>query len=83
MVVSNVSPFLKTLAYVGFFYHLILALSVHVAAGDGPEMTVAAASGLVFLGGLPLRPQGDLAGSLTSRRRPPHGGPCSEADARA
>ncbi len=31
--------------------HLILALSAHVAAGDGPEMVVAATSGLVLLGG--------------------------------
>ena len=50
-VLSNVSPFLKHLAYAGFFYHLLLALSAHVAAGDGPEMMVAAASGLVLLAG--------------------------------
>ena len=50
-VLSNVSPFLKNLAYAGFFYHLLLALSAHVAAGDGPEMMVAAASGLVLLAG--------------------------------
>ena len=50
-VVSNVSPFLKNLAYAGFFYHLLLAWSAHVAAGDGPEMMVAAASGLVLLAG--------------------------------
>ena len=50
-ILSNVSPFLKNLAYAGFFYHLLLALSAHVAAGDGPEMMVAAASGLVLLAG--------------------------------
>ena len=50
-VVSNVSAFLKNLAYAGFFYHLLLALSAHVAAGDGPEMMVASASALVFLAG--------------------------------
>ena len=50
-VLSNVSPFLKNLAYAGFFYHLLLALSAHVAAGDGPEMMVAAASGLALLAG--------------------------------
>ena len=50
-VLSNLSPFLKNLAYAGFFYHLLLALSAHVAAGDGPEMMVAAASGLVLLAG--------------------------------
>ena len=50
-VLSNRSPFLKNLAYAGFFYHLLLALSAHVAAGDGPEMMVAAASGLVLLAG--------------------------------
>ena len=50
-VVSNVSPFLKNLAYAGFFYHLLLALSAHMAAGDGPEMMAASASGLVLLAG--------------------------------
>ena len=50
-LLSNVSPFLKNLAYAGFFYHLLLALSAHVAAGDGPEMMVAAASGLALLAG--------------------------------
>ena len=50
-IVSNRSPFLKHLAYAGFFYHLLLALSAHVAAGDGPEMMIASASGLVFLAG--------------------------------
>ena len=50
-VLSNVSPFLKNLAYAGFFYHLLLALSAHMAAGDGPEMMVASASGLVLLAG--------------------------------
>ena len=39
------------LDYAGFFYHLLLALSAHVAAGDGPEMMVASASGLVLLAG--------------------------------
>jgi hypothetical protein len=50
-IVSNRSPFLKNLAYAGFFYHLLLALSAHVAAGDGPEMMISSASGLVFLAG--------------------------------
>ena len=50
-VVSNASPFLKNLAYAGFFYHLLLALSAHIAAGDGPGMMVGAASGLVLLTG--------------------------------
>ncbi len=50
-ILSNVSPFLKNLAYAGFFYHLLLALSAHVAAGDGPAMMIAAASGLVLLAG--------------------------------
>ena len=42
-------PFLKNFAYAGFFYHLLLAWSAHVAAADGPEMMVPAASGLVLL----------------------------------
>ena len=50
-IVSNRSLFLKNLAYAGFFYHLLLALSAHVAAGDGPEMMIASASGLVLLAG--------------------------------
>ncbi|MCY4601077.1 MAG: DoxX family protein [Acidobacteria bacterium] len=50
-VLSNVSPFLKNLAYAGFFYHLILALSAHVAAGDEPEIMSGAALGLVLLAG--------------------------------
>ena len=50
-IVSNVSPFLKNLAYAGFFYHLLLALSAHVAAGDGPEMMSGAALGLLLLAG--------------------------------
>ena len=50
-VVSNVSPFLKNLAYAGFFYHLLLAWSAHVAVGDGPEMMVGAVSGLMLLAG--------------------------------
>ena len=58
-VVSNRSLFLKNLAYAGFFYHLLLALSAHVAAGDGPEMMLASASGL-----------GLLAGSYRFDRRP-------------
>ena len=50
-IVSNRSLLLKNLAYAGFFYHLLLALSAHMAAGDGLEMMVAAASGLVLLAG--------------------------------
>ena len=50
-VVSNASLFLKNLAYAGFFYHLLLALSAHIAAGDGPGMMVGAAAGLVLLAG--------------------------------
>ena len=50
-VLSNVSPFLKNLAYAGFFYHLLLALSAHVAAGDGPAEMSGAVLGLVFLAG--------------------------------
>ena len=50
-VLSNVSLFLKNLAYAGFFYHLLLALSAHVAAGDGPEMMIGAVSGLNLLAG--------------------------------
>ena len=50
-ILSNRSPFLKNLAYAGFFYHLLLALSAHVAAGDGLEMMIASASGLVLLAG--------------------------------
>ena len=50
-VLTGVSPFLKNLAYAGFFYHLTLALSAHLAAGDGPDMMVAATAGLVFLAG--------------------------------
>ena len=41
----------KNLAYAGFFYHLLLALSAHIAAGDGPGMMVGAAAGLVLLAG--------------------------------
>ena len=50
-ILSNRSSFLKNLAYAGFFYHLLLALSAHMAAGDGPEMMIASASGLVLLAG--------------------------------
>ena len=50
-VLSNVSPFLKNLAYAGFFYHLLLALSAHVAARDGPAEMSGAVLGLVFLAG--------------------------------
>ncbi len=50
-VVTGVSPFLKNLAYAGFFYHLSLALSAHIAVGDGPDMMVGAAAGLVLLAG--------------------------------
>ncbi len=50
-VLSNASSFLKNLAYAGFFYHLLLALSAHVAAGDGPEMMSGAVLGLVLLAG--------------------------------
>jgi len=50
-VVTGVSPFLKNLAYAGFFYHLSLALSFHVAVGDGPDMMVGAAAGLALLAG--------------------------------
>lgn len=50
-VVSNVSPFLRDLAYAGFFYHLLLAVSAHAAAGDGPELMVASVSGLALLAG--------------------------------
>ena len=54
----------------GFFYHLLLALSAHVAAGDGPEMMAAAASGLVL-----------LAGSFHfDRRRTPSGGGSGRTD---
>ena len=64
-VVSSVSPFLKHLAYAGFLYHLLLALSAHVAAGDRPEMMAASASGLALLAGsFQFRPQPD-----TGRRR--------------
>ena len=61
-VVINVSPFLKNLAYAGFFYHLLLALSAHLAAGDGPERMIGAAAGL-----------GLLAGSLHYDRKLPGG----------
>jgi len=50
-VVSNASTFLKHLAYAGFLYHLLLALSAHVAAGDGPSMMTGAVLGLGLLAG--------------------------------
>ena len=50
-VLSNASSFLKNLAYAGFFYHLLLALSAHVAADDGPEMMSGAVLGRVLLAG--------------------------------
>jgi hypothetical protein len=50
-VITGVSPFLKSLAYAGFFYHLSLALSAHIAVGDGPDMMVGAVAGLVLLAG--------------------------------
>ena len=50
-VVSNASAFLRHLAYAGFFYHLLLALSAHLAAGDGPAMMTGALLGLVLLAG--------------------------------
>ncbi len=49
-VLSNASRFLKDLAYAGFLYNLLLAVSAHVAAGDGPE-TIPAALTLVWLAG--------------------------------
>ncbi len=33
-VVTGVSPFLKNLAYAGFFYHLSLALGAHIAVEE-------------------------------------------------
>ena len=50
-LVINVSPFLKNLAYAGFSYHLLLALSAHFAAGDGPDRMIGAAAGLALLAG--------------------------------
>lgn len=45
-VVSHASTFLKHLVSAGFLYHLLLALSAHVAAGDGPSMMTGAVLGL-------------------------------------
>lgn len=50
-IVTDVSRFLKNLAYAGCFYQLLLALSAHMAAGDGPAMMLGAASGMVFVAG--------------------------------
>jgi len=47
-VLSNMSRFLKQLAYAGFFYNLLLAVSAHISAGDGPE-TIPAVLALVWL----------------------------------
>ena len=49
-VLSNRSYFLKNLAYAGFLYLLLLAVTAHVAAGEGPEM-IPAALALVWLAG--------------------------------
>lgn len=32
---TNVSPFLRNLAYAGFFYDFVLAAMAHITAGDG------------------------------------------------
>lgn len=34
-ILANISPFLKYLAYAGFFYDFVLALAAHLVAGDG------------------------------------------------
>ena len=47
---SNRSRILKNLAYAGFLYCLLLAVSAHVVAGDGPE-TIPAALTFIWLGG--------------------------------
>ena len=49
-VLSNRSYLLKNLAYAGFLYLLLLAVTAHLAAGEGPE-TVPAALALVWLAG--------------------------------
>ena len=48
-ILTNVSTQLRKLAQAGFFYHLLIALSAHVAAGDPPAMMTGAAAGLVLL----------------------------------
>ena len=48
-ILTNVSPRLRKLAQAGFFYHLLIALSAHVAAGDPPVMMTGAVAGLVLL----------------------------------
>jgi len=49
-VLSNRSYLLKNLAYAGFLYLLLLAVTAHLAAGEGPE-TIPAALALVWLAG--------------------------------
>jgi len=46
-VVSKKSPTLKEWAYAGFFFNIMLAVSAHIAAGDGEHG--GALAGLVFL----------------------------------
>lgn len=45
---SNRSETLKKLAYAGFFYNMILAISAHISVGDGLD-TIPSALALVFL----------------------------------
>jgi hypothetical protein len=46
-IVSKRSRTLKEWAYAGFFYDVVLALSAHLAAGDGQFAPAAAALGLL------------------------------------
>ena len=36
-IITNLCPFLSKLAYAGFFFNFILALSAHLVAGDGQQ----------------------------------------------
>ena len=48
-ILTNVSTRLRRLAQAGFFYHLLIALSAHIAVGDPPAMMIGAVTGLVLL----------------------------------
>lgn len=60
-ILSRVSVRLSDLAYAGMFFHLILAISAHLNAGDGGYLPALAGLGLLALSFLTQN---------TARRRP-------------